>query len=393
MVSGKLVILGSTGSIGTQALEVAEAHNWEVSALTTNRNAKLLEAQIRKYRPVLAAAADEKAARELRLAVRDLPVKVLAGAQGVCEAASFGGTAATVLNAVVGIAGLAPTLSAICAGSSGGRKRIALANKETLVAGGALVTRLAAENDVEILPVDSEHSAIFQCLQGSADSKREIKKIILTASGGPFYGKSRRELADVTPEMALRHPNWTMGAKITVDSATLMNKGLEFMEAMWLFGLTGDQIQIAVHRESIVHSAVEFCDGAVIAQLGAADMRIPIQYALTYPQRLPSPAKTLNVFEMPPLTFAKPDLTAFKCLKVCLSAARAGGLAPAAANGANEEAVALFLQKKIGFNDIGDVVEAAAARLEPGGEASGLAEILQADADARRFVRESFGLR
>jgi 1-deoxy-D-xylulose-5-phosphate reductoisomerase len=347
-------IIGSTGSIGTQALEVVRGLNFKVATLAAGKNIKLLEAQIREFRPEMAAVADENSARELKKLVVDLPVRIEAGLQGILEAASAN-SADIVLNAVVGVAGLAPTLAAIRA-----KKTLALANKESLVAAGELVMREASENGVSILPVDSEHSAIFQCLQGSADPRRELKKIILTASGGPFYGKTRQQLQNVTSMQALNHPNWSMGAKITIDSATLMNKGLELIEACRLFGLPPEKVEIVVQPQSIIHSAVEFVDGAVIAQLGVPDMCIPIQYALTFPERLPSPVKSLNLFETETLTFGRPDLETFKCLAVCIEAARRGGLYTAAASGAGEQAVDLFLNGKIGFNDIGDLVEAAA---------------------------------
>jgi 1-deoxy-D-xylulose-5-phosphate reductoisomerase len=329
---------------------------------------------------LVAAVADENAARDLKARVIDLPVRVEAGTQGVLEAASIK-NADIVLNAAVGIAGLAPTLAAIRA-----KKTLALANKESLVAAGEIVMREAKENGVSILPVDSEHSAIFQCLQGCADVPRELKKIILTASGGPFYGKTRKELQNVTVEQALRHPNWAMGAKITIDSATLMNKGLELIEACRLFELPPEQVEIVVHRQSIIHSAVEFADGAVIAQLGVPDMRLPIQYALTFPQRFTSPAKSLNLFETGALTFSKPDIETFKCLSVCIEAARRGGLYTAAASGAGEQAVELFLNGKIGFNEIGELVEAAAFTDLPSGMT--VEAVFEADAAARRRVLE-----
>ena len=309
-------ILGSTGSIGRQALDVVRAGGWRVAALTAAGNIELLEEQIREFRPALAAVADEKKAETLRIRVADTATRVLGGAAAVCEAAAAP-EASLVLNAVVGIAGLRPTLSAIQAG-----KTIALANKETLVAGGDLVMARAAEKGVEILPVDSEHSAIFQCLQGSP--RKALRKILLTASGGPFFGMKREDLARVRPADALRHPNWAMGAKITIDSATMMNKGLEVIEACHLFGVGPEDIEIVVHRESIVHSAVEFADGAVIAQLGAPDMRLPIQYAMTYPERLPCPGRRLSLVEIGKLTFFPPDCDTFTCLSACLAAAGAG---------------------------------------------------------------------
>lgn len=346
-------IIGSTGSIGTQALDVVKKLGYKVAALAAGKNIDKLEEQVREFSPEIVAVAEENAACELKQRLSDLPVKVTAGNDGVLEAATAE-KADIVLNAVVGIAGLAPTLAAIRA-----KKTLALANKESLVTAGEIVIREARENGVKILPVDSEHSAIFQCLQGSVDPQRELKKIILTASGGPFLGKTRGELENVTPQQALRHPNWDMGAKITIDSATLMNKGLELIEACRLFALPPEDIEIVVHPQSVIHSAVEFADGAVIAQLGVPDMRIPIQYALTFPQRTHSPVKSLDLFKLGSLTFTKPDVNTFKCLAVCIEAAKRGGLYTAAACSAGEQAVSLFLNGKIGFNDIGDLVEKA----------------------------------
>lgn len=347
-----LVILGSTGSIGVQALQVGDKLNLKVDALTANSDVNKIEEQTRKYRPRFAAMADEKAAAELKVRVRDLDVKVLAGSEGVTECAAFGSDA-TVLNAIVGMAGLRPTLAAAKAG-----RRIALANKESLVAGGRLVKEAVKENNAELIPVDSEHSAIFQALQGCND-KSEIKKIILTASGGPFFGKKRDELKNVRVEDALKHPNWSMGAKITIDSATMFNKGLELIEAVWLFDVSPDDVEIVVHRESIIHSLVEFKDNSVIAQLGLPDMRIPIQYAITYPSRTESEVKPLNLAEIGRLTFFEPDYETFKCINICRSAINKGGLYPAAANAANEEANELFRQGKIPFIAIGDLIEEA----------------------------------
>lgn len=346
-----LSVLGATGSIGVQALEVARLHNLEVVALTTNTRIDLLENQIREFKPKYAAAADEKAAAELKIKVGDTDTKILSGKEGVKECASLGTEA--VLNGIVGIAGLEPTIAAINAGS-----KIALANKETLVAGGNLVTGLAKEKNVPILPVDSEHSAIFQSLQGCPEHS-QIKKLILTASGGPFYGKTKEELKNVSLEAALNHPNWAMGAKITIDSATMMNKGLELIEAAWLFDMTPDKIDILVHRQSVVHSLVEYSDNSVIAQLGVPDMRIPIQYALTYPDRFISPVKELDLAEYATLTFDRPDYDTFKCINYCRKALEKGGLYPAAVNAANEKANELFRKGKIGFWDIPDSVEKA----------------------------------
>lgn len=375
----KLSVLGSTGSIGTQTLDVARMHGLKVTALAAGRNVDLAEKQIREFSPEFVAMFDEEAAKELRLRVADTSAKVYGGSQAVCEAAAYE-NCDTVLNSVVGIAGLKPTLAAISA-----KKKIALANKETLVAGGELVMKKAKENNVDIIPVDSEHSAIFQCLAGSR--RGDLKKIILTASGGPFFGKTRAELEDISPDMALKHPNWSMGPKVTVDSSTLMNKGLEFIEAMWLFDVTPEQIEVVVHRQSIIHSMVEFNDNAVIAQLGAPDMRIPIQYALTYPDRLPSPVKSMSVADYSVLTFDKPDMDTFRCLPVCIDAARQGGLKPCAANSANEEAVALFLQGKIKYLQIPEIVEQAVLNQSVAEEVTE-ESIFLADSNARRFVRE-----
>lgn len=380
MQQKKISIIGSTGSIGTQALDVVRMLGFKVTALAAGSNIKTLEDQIREFRPKIAAVNDLKAANELRFRVRDLDVKVMSGSEGICEAASCEDTD-IVLNAVVGIAGLAPTLAAIRA-----KKTLALANKESLVAAGEIVISEARAAGVRIIPVDSEHSAIFQCLQGSHDPDRELKKIILTASGGPFFGKTREELQNVTPQQALRHPNWSMGAKITIDSATLMNKGLELIEACRLFNLPPDKIEIVVHRQSVIHSAVEFADGAVIAQLGVPDMRIPIQYALTYPSRVQSPAKSLNLFETASLTFERPDLKTFKCLDVLIRAAKRGGLCTTAACSAGEQAVSLFLDGKIGFNDIGDLVESAAFMLLP--QEMTVKAVYETDSAARRRVLE-----
>lgn len=346
-----LAVLGSTGSIGVQALEVARLHGLKIEALTAGSRIDILENQIREFLPAVAAVADEKAARELKVRVADTPTKVLSGEKGVCECAAC--SAESVLNSIVGIAGLAPTVSAIEAGSD-----IALANKETLVAGGKFVMALAKEKGVSILPVDSEHSAIFQSLQGCAD-KKQIKCLILTASGGPFFGKKKEELENVTIEQALNHPNWSMGAKITIDSATMMNKGLELIEAAWLFGMPAKDIDIVVHRQSIVHSLVEYSDNSVIAQLGVPDMRIPIQYALTYPDRFESPVRQLDLTEFGTLTFEKPDYETFSCINLCRRAFEKGGLYPAAVNAANEKANELFRQGKIGFLDIARAVSNA----------------------------------
>ena len=341
-----LVILGSTGSIGTQVLEVAQQAGYEVLALAAARQVDKLEEQIRAFRPAYAAMYDETAAADLRVRVTDLPVKILSGMEGLCTLASLP-EADMVLNSVVGMVGLRPTLAAIEAG-----KDVALANKETLVAGGAFVMDAVAKAGVRLLPVDSEHSAIFQCLQGCPPSDRALKRLILTASGGPFFGRTREQLENVTLADALKHPNWSMGQKITVDSATMMNKGLELIEARWLFDMPPEKIDVVVHRESIVHSLVEYDDNAVVAQLGVPDMRVPIQYALTYPARLPSPVNQLRLEDWATLTFAAPDNEAFPTINMARRALVQGGLYPAALNAANEVAVGAFIAGEIGFLDI-----------------------------------------
>ena len=379
-----LSILGSTGSIGTQTLDVARNLSLEVTALAAYGNIKLLEEQIREFHPALAVVFDEEKAKQLRTAVADTGTEILAGMDGLCEAASIDG-ADVVVNAVVGCVGLQPTLAAIKAG-----KDLALANKETLVAGGALVMRAAEENGVKIFPVDSEHSAIFQCLQGCPE-KKFLSRIILTASGGPFFGKTREELAEVTPRQALKHPNWDMGAKITIDSSTMMNKGLEILEASWLFDMPVSQIDVVIHRESVIHSLIEYVDHSVIAQLGVPDMRIPIQYAITWPERYPSPVKRLSLADYGTLTFAQPDEETFRCLAACKEAGRRGGLAPAAANGANEAAVDLFLKEKISFLEIGELVWAAMDRQPDVETITSVDDILTADRAAREFVYSAAG--
>ena len=371
-------VLGSTGSIGRQSLDVIAACGMQVSALTANRDAARMEEQARAFSPALVAMMDPAAARELRVRLADTDIRVAEGAEGLLEAASIP-QADTVITAVMGIVGLEPTLAAIHAG-----KRIALANKETLVCAGELVMAEAQRHGAQIVPVDSEHSAIFQCLQGCAD-RGEVKRLILTASGGPFFGWKKEQLAQVTVEQALRHPNWSMGAKITVDSATLMNKGLEFIEAMRLYQLPPEKISIVIHRESIVHSLVEYCDNAILAQLGTADMRLPIQYALTWPERTAGPATPLDLLSCPSLTFASPDYEAFPCLSLALSAARTGGTATAILNGANEAAVARFLKREISFGQIAELVAAALERVSVR-QAPTLADILEADRCAREVA-------
>jgi len=371
-------LLGSTGSIGKQSLDVIAACGMRVAALTANNNVDLIEQQARLFRPELAVLMDEKAAAELKLRLADTDIRVAAGMDGLIEAATLG-SADTVITAVMGMVGLRPTLAAIEAG-----KRIALANKETLVCGGDVVMAAAKKYGAEIVPVDSEHSALFQCLQANRD-RGEVKRLILTASGGPFFGWTKEQLEQVTLAQALKHPNWSMGAKITIDSATLMNKGLEFIEAMHLYAVPPEKISIVVHRESIIHSLVEYCDNAILAQIGSADMRLPIQYALTYPQRIPGPATALDMLACPNLTFAPPDPETFECLGLALSAARTGGNAGAVLNGANEAAVALFLQEKIRFTDIARLVRYAMEQV-PLAPINGLHDVLQADAAAREVV-------
>lgn len=376
-----LAVLGSTGSIGVRTLDVARALGIKIEALSGNVRADVLEKQIREFKPRAAALADEKAAAELKIAVADLPTVILSGEKGVEECARIG--ADVVLNGVVGIAGLAPTLAAIDVGS-----KIALANKETLVAGGKIVIEAAEKKKVPILPVDSEHSAIFQSLQGCAD-KKQAKKLILTASGGPFFGKTRAELENVTPERALDHPKWRMGAKITVDSATMMNKGLEIIEAALLFDMKIENIDVLVHRQSVVHSLVEFADGSIIAQLGAPDMRAPIQYALTYPDRIPGPAASLDLAKEGTLTFEKPDYETFPCMNLCRRAFEKGGLFPAAVNAANEKANELFRKGKIRFLDIQRAVEAA-FNFAPEDSELSLEGIFETDRRARRETERLF---
>ena len=376
-----ITILGSTGSIGRQTLSVADELGLRVAALTAERNVDLMEAQCRKYRPELAVLADEAAAEELKVRLADMNIRVLAGAEALCEAAALQ-EADTVVVAVCGFAALRPTLTAIRE-----KKRIALANKETMVCAGQIMQAAARESGAEIIPVDSEHSAIFQCLMGCRD-RAEVKRLILTCSGGPFFGKGRAELACMTKSDALRHPNWKMGAKITVDCATLMNKGLEIIEAMRLYDLPLSKVTAVIHRQSVVHSLVEFVDGAVMAQLGVPDMRIPIGLAMTYPNRTHNPAPALDLLSCGPLTFDAIDETAFPCFALAQQAAQTGGTACTAMNAANEEAVGLFLQDKIGFYDIADAVEAA-LRLPVVQEPS-LADIFEADRLARIHTRERF---
>ncbi len=373
-----LSLLGSTGSIGRQTLDVCREQGIRVAALAAGRSVDLLEAQAREFSPRLAVLYDMDAALELANRLKGLDIEVAYGLEGLRRTASLP-ESGTVVTAMVGMAGLRPTLAAIEAG-----KRIALANKETLVCAGELVMRAAQEYGADILPVDSEHSAIFQCLQGRRD-RGEVKRLILTCSGGPFYGLSREEVASKTRAEALRHPNWTMGEKITIDCATLMNKGLEFIEAMRLFCVTPDQVDVVIHRQSIIHSMVEFRDGAVIAQLGTPDMRLPIRYALTYPRRAASALPALDLLSCPPLTFAPPDLQAFPCLKLAMDCARTGGTSCAVLNGANEAAVDLFRREEIAFGRIPELVENALNSIPVKSNPS-LEDILEADRQAREAV-------
>ena len=375
-----LSILGSTGSIGTQALDVVDKLGLSVAAIAAYSNIDLLEQQVRKYKPALAAVFDEDKARELRDNIKDTSTAVTGGMEGLLEAATFSG-ADLVLNSVVGMVGLRPTLAAVSA-----KKDIALANKETLVAGGRLVTDAVRKNGVKLLPVDSEHSAIFQCLEGRP-SNNALKKLILTASGGPFFGKTREELEGVTVEQALNHPNWSMGAKITIDSATMMNKGLEIIEAARLFDVDGDRIDVVVHRESIIHSLVEYDDNSVVAQLGVPDMRIPIQFAITYPERYESPVAELSLAQIGKLSFFEPDCDTFVCLNACKRALAMGGVATAIANGANEEANSLFRRGRIAFLEIGELVTGALDSIT-NFEAESVDDVLRADSLARQYVRD-----
>lgn len=373
-----IALLGATGSIGRQTLEVARELGLTVAALTAHTNIDLLERQARQFRPRLAAVYDAAAAAVLRDRLSDTDIEVLAGEEGLLAAATLA-EADTLVTAVMGSVGLAPTLAAIRQG-----KRIALANKETLVCAGELVMSAAAEYGAEIIPVDSEHSAVFQCLQGCRD-RGEVRRILLTCSGGPFYGKTHDELEHVTAADALRHPNWHMGAKITIDSATLMNKGLEVIEAMRLYALPVEQVQPVIHRQSIVHSLVEFRDGALLAQLGTPDMKLPIRYALTYPYRAETPDAPLDLLQCGALTFAAPDEDAFPCLRLARQCGKTGGTSCAILNGANEAAVALFLRGDIGFNDIHRCVERALSRVAVKYQPS-LADILEADRAARQAI-------
>lgn len=380
-MSKTITLLGSTGSIGTQSLDVARMHGYTIFGLAAHSRVEILQKQIAEFHPRYVAVVDEAAFDRLEAALAGVPdaPRLLKGAEGLRTLAAMDGPD-VVLNAVVGIAGLPASLAAIESGHD-----LALANKESLVTGGHLVTDAVRRKGVRLLPVDSEHSAIFQCLQDQHSAER-LTKILLTASGGPFFGMKQDQLAGKKKEDALKHPNWNMGAKITIDSATLMNKGLELIEAVWLFGLPEDKIQIVVQRESVIHSAVQFADNSVIAQMGVPDMRIPIQYALTWPDRLPSPVPELDFAALKSLSFDVADEETFRCLAACKKAIRKGGLAPCAANGANEEAVRLFLQDKIGFLDIGRLVEGVVDSESFGGDYT-LQDVYDCDAMARAYVR------
>ncbi len=378
-MSKTVSILGSTGSIGTQALEVCEKHGLGITALAAHSSIDLLEEQSRKFRPEYVGIYNEEKYKELKQRLSDTNIKVVCGMEGLCDIAALSQTD-IVLNSVVGMVGLLPTLTAIDAG-----KDLALANKETLVAGGELVMDSIARKGIKLYPVDSEHSAIFQCLQGNKRS--QLSKVILTASGGPFFGKNYEELRSDTKEQALHHPNWDMGNKITIDSATLMNKGLEFIEAKWLFDLEPDQIEIVVHRQSVVHSAVEYDDYSVIAQLGVPDMKIPIQYALLYPDRVSCPTGRLSLTDYGRLTFEKPDIATFKCLGAAIEAIKRGGAYPCLVNSANEEAVRAFLNDEITFIEIGEIVSSVLDKFSPS-EITCYDDVMKADSSARDFVRE-----
>ncbi len=381
-MASRISVLGSTGSIGTQTLDVARMHGLKVTALTANSNIDLLERQAREFNPEMVAVLDLGAAAQLKIALGDTNIDVFCGEEGIRMAATEE-SCDTVVNSIVGVAGLLPTLEAIKAG-----KNLALANKETLVAGGSIVMKAVRDRGVKLYPVDSEHSAIFQCLQGCPENS--LKKIILTASGGSFFGKTRDELRNVSVKQALSHPNWNMGAKITVDSSTMMNKGLEVIEASWLFDCNDEDIDVVIHRESVIHSMILLEDNAVIAQLGVPDMRIPIQYALTYPGRLPSPAAEPDFPDIAKMTFYKPDYDTFTCLSVCREALRRGGLYPTVANAANEAAVDMFLKEKIRFLDIGDIVSDAVSSFNENKADISLEDILQTDRETRIRVKNKY---
>ncbi len=378
----KIGILGSTGSIGTQTLDIVRNNpDLQVVALAAGSNVNLMESQIREFNPKVAVMWDETAAVSLKEKVSDLPVKILCGMDGLLEISVLP-EMEVLVTAIVGMIGIRPTIAAIEAG-----KTIALANKETLVTAGHIIMPLAAKHNVPILPVDSEHSAIFQSLNG--EPKERLSKILLTASGGPFRGKKREELADMTVEDALKHPNWSMGRKITIDSSTLVNKGLEVIEAKWLFGTELSKIQVVVHPQSIIHSMVEFVDGGIMAQLGAPDMKLPIQYALFYPDRRPMEGKRVNFYELGQMTFEAPDMDTFKGLALALKAGELGGSMPTVYNAANERAVALFLDRKIRFLEIAEIIEAAMEQHKKI-EMPSVDEILAAEAECYEFISKEF---
>lgn len=377
-----LSILGSTGSIGTQALEVVEKCGCSVDSLSAHRNTVLLEQQARQFLPRYVVIADEGYYSDIKTRLRDTNIRILTGMDGLCEAASLPETN-IVLNALIGTVGILPTVAAIRAG-----KPLALANKETLVSGGEYIVQLAKQHCVPILPVDSEHAAIFQCLEGR--EQESVKKLILTASGGPFFGYDKKSLEKVTISQALVHPNWSMGSKITIDSATMMNKGLELIEAVQLFQVQPEQIEIVVHRESVIHSMVEFVDHSVLAQLAVPDMRIPIQAALTWPSRQPSPTPSLSLSDYKKLTFFPPDEETFSPIRVCREAISKGGLLPCAINAANEQAVSMFLKGQISFVQIFDAVEMALQHFQNIGNTSSLEQVLNTDQIAREFIQVRF---
>ncbi len=376
----KISVLGSTGSIGTQTLDIARDNGYCVRAIAANNSVDLLVLQAKEFLPEIVCIGNVEKCDILKEALKNINCRVVCGMEGLCEIANMDDVDIMV-NSLVGMIGLLPTLTAIEKGTD-----IALANKETLVTGGELVINNAKKNNVKIYPVDSEHSAIFQCLQGNEGNV--ISKIILTASGGPFFGKTKNELKDVTIAQALNHPNWSMGKKITIDSATLMNKGLEFIEAKWLFDLSPSQIEIVVHRQSVVHSAVEFADNSVIAQLGVPDMKIPIQYALTYPQRIKCDVPKLSLTDYGKLTFEKPDFETFDCLRACIEAIKLGGTYPCIVNAVNEEAVSMFLEGKISFLRIGELSIQALKEFSQN-PISTYDDIIKAEKEARRFVIET----
>lgn len=373
-----IAILGSTGSIGTQTLEVAKALNIKVNAISGNKNVSLLEQQAREFKPEIIAVFEEKNAKKLKENIKDLNSKVVCGMEGLCEISSMP-QSEILVTAISGMIGLQPTIAGI-----NSKKDIALANKETLVAGGNLIMHLAKKNKVKILPVDSEHSAIFQCLQGM-HSKSDLKRLILTASGGPFFGKTKKELENVTLKEALNHPNWNMGAKITIDSATMMNKGLEIIEAVHIFGMPQEKIDVIVHRESIVHSMIEYQDGSIIAQMGIPSMKTPIQYALTYPERKPSKLKNLDLFKVKQLSFYKPDNNVFEAINICRNAIKQGGNKPIIINSANEEAVGLFLKNRIKFTDITKIIKKCEKHFDYE-KINNLNNILDTDKKTRQYV-------